>query len=150
MKIKKLVGMVVVVAALVCLSSPQASAETMWDKLQRGFVNMVSGVVEIPGCIYDVSCKEGGLMGATWGAAKGVGMAPIRTMVGIWDVISFPIPSNHYEPILSPTTPYDYFSDQDKPKGKPAASLGPGPLPSGSRLLTMGPGPLSYAPVSRH
>ena len=141
---RKLIGVLAAAAALVCFSSPQASGQTMWQKLQRGFVNIVSGCVEIPGCIYDVSSKEGGMVGATWGTAKGVGMGPIRTMVGIFDVITFPIPANDYQPILTPTTPYDYFSDQDKPKGgKPSASYSP--RSGGSPMLTMGPGPLAYA-----
>jgi putative exosortase-associated protein (TIGR04073 family) len=148
MTMKKLAGIMVVVAALACFSSPQASAETMWGKLRRGAVNLVSGVVEIPGCIYDVSAKEGALVGATWGTVKGVGMGPVRTMVGIWDIISFPIPSNDYEPVLNPTTPYDYFSDQDKPKGKPSASYAPR-AQGDVAMLTMGPGPLDYAPVLR-
>ena len=147
---RKLVGVVVAAAALMCFSGPQASAETMWDKLKRGVINTVSGCVEIPGCIYDVCNREGGLAGSTWGVVKGVGMAPVRTMVGIFDVISFPIPSNDYQPVLNPVTPYDYFSDQDKPKAaKPSASYAPPTAPAGSPMLTMGPGPLDYTAIPR-
>lgn len=144
---RKLTGVAVVAVALMCISSPQASAQTMWEKLQRGFVNMVSGCVEIPGCIYDVAKKDGGLAGATWGTTKGVGMGPLRTMVGIIDLITFPIPANDYQPILEPVTPYDYFSDQDRPKeSKPSTRYVP-PAATDTPLLSMGPGPLNYAPI---
>lgn len=146
---RKLIGVILTATVLVCLGTPQASAETMWGKLKRGVINTVSGCVEIPGCIYDVCNREGGLVGSTWGVVKGIGMAPVRTMVGIVDTITFPIPSNDYEPILNPVTPYDYFSDEDKPKaGKPSASYAPQASP-GSPMLTMGPGPLAYAPIPR-
>lgn len=145
---RKVIGVIVTAAALVCLSGPQASAESAWDKLLRGFVNIVSGCVEIPGCIYDVSSKEGGLVGATWGTVKGVGMAPIRTMSGIFDFVTFPVPAKNYQPVLDPTTPFDYFSTEDKPKAaKPSASYTK-PTP-GLPLLTMGPGPLDRDPASR-
>lgn len=145
---RQLIGVMVVAATVVCFSSPQASAQTMLDKLQRGFVNTVSGCVEIPGCIYDVSSKDGGFVGATWGTVKGIGLAPIRTIVGIVDLITFPIPANDYQPIMNPATPYDYFSE-DKPKTKPSASYAPGPVPAGLPMLTMGPGPLDFAPAPR-
>ncbi|MBI5685062.1 MAG: exosortase system-associated protein, TIGR04073 family [Verrucomicrobia bacterium] len=147
---RKLIGVVVAAAALVCFSSPNASAETMWDKLKRGFVNTVSGCVEIPGCIYDVCNREGGLVGSTWGTVKGVGLAPVRTMVGIFEIITFPIPTNDYQPVMNPTTPYDYFSEEDKPKAaKPSASYVPPTTQAGAPMLTMGPGPLDYAPILR-
>jgi putative exosortase-associated protein (TIGR04073 family) len=147
---RKWIGVIVAAAALVCLSGPQASAETAWSKLQRGFINTVSGCVEIPGCICDVSKREGGLLGATWGTVKGVGMAPIRTMIGIMEFVTFPVPTNNYQPLMEPTTPYDYFSDEDKPKAaKPSASFVPTTRPAASALLTMGPGPLDRDPIMR-
>ena len=89
-------------------------------------------------------------MGGTWGMAKGLGLAPIRTMVGIVDVITFPVPSNHYEPVMQPAIPFAYFFDY-KPqtvKQKDIYIL-PSNQAAGPWLTQMGPGPLDYEPAPR-
>ncbi|MFA6564197.1 MAG: exosortase system-associated protein, TIGR04073 family [Verrucomicrobiia bacterium] len=109
---RKLIGAVVAAAAFVCLSGPDASAQTMRDKLQRGFANMAGGVVEIPGCVADTTRKRGPWMGYTLGFLKGVGMVPVRTVVGVYEFLTFYVPApDNYEPVLKPATPFNYWDE---------------------------------------
>lgn len=109
---RKLIGTVAAAAAFVCLSGPDASAQTMRDKLQRGFANMAGGVVEIPGCVADTTRKQGPWMGYTVGFLKGVGMVPVRTMVGVYEFLAFYVPApDNYEPVLKPATPFNYWDE---------------------------------------
>ncbi|MCX6901291.1 MAG: exosortase system-associated protein, TIGR04073 family [Verrucomicrobia bacterium] len=109
---RKLIGAVVAAAAFVCLSGPYASAQTMRDKLQRGFANMAGGVVEIPGCVADTTRKHGPWMGYTVGFLKGIGMVPVRTVVGVYESLTFYVPApSDYEPVLKPATPFNYWDE---------------------------------------
>ena len=102
----------VALAAFVFAGPREASAQDMWEKLKRGCANMAGGVVEIPGCVSDVSHKSGPLMGFTWGFFKGVGMVPVRTVVGVFEFLTFfvPAPAN-YDPVLDPPTAFNYWDD---------------------------------------
>ena len=84
-----------------------------WEgKILRGFVNTVSGVVEIPGCVCDMNRKHGALKGYTLGFFKGIAMIPVRTAVGVYEVLTFyvPMPPN-YEPVLTPPTAFNYWDE---------------------------------------
>jgi putative exosortase-associated protein (TIGR04073 family) len=107
------VGLGAGLCALLLAGRPDAAAQEWTDKIQRGFANLTSGVVEIPGCITDLSRKNGPLMGLTVGFFKGVGMVPVRTAVGLFEFLTFyaPIPAN-YDPVLKPATPYNYWDEQ--------------------------------------
>jgi len=82
------------------------------EKIKRGFANMAGGVVEIPGCVSDMNRKHGALKGYTLGFFKGVAMVPVRTLVGVYELLTFyvPMPSN-YEPVLTPPTAFNYWDE---------------------------------------
>ena len=72
-------------------------------KLGRGLANTLFGVAEIPEQVACVSRQEGGGAGATWGVVRGVGKFLQREAVGIYEIITFPVPlPKGYEPIMQP------------------------------------------------
>jgi putative exosortase-associated protein (TIGR04073 family) len=100
-------------AAVVAVAPGVCRAQDMESKIQRGFANMVGGVVEIPGCVTDVTRKQGPLMGFSVGLLKGVGMVPVRTAVGVFEFLTFfvPAPAN-YDPVLRPPTAFNYWDEE--------------------------------------
>ncbi|MBI5394294.1 MAG: exosortase system-associated protein, TIGR04073 family [Verrucomicrobia bacterium] len=88
-------------------------AQDMESKIQRGFANMMGGIVEIPGCVSDVTRKKGPLMGFSVGLLKGFGMVPVRTAVGLFEFFTFfvPVPAN-YDPVLKPPTAFNYWDEE--------------------------------------
>ena len=103
-------GVGAALAVLFFASTPDANAYTMWDKLQRGFINMTTGIVEIPGNMVDLTEREGAGKGMTLGFLKGLGMVPVRSLVGVYEFVGFmaPLPGD-YDPVLDPETPLGYW-----------------------------------------
>lgn len=85
-------------------------ADTAADKFGRGLAGMTTGFLELPGNIVAESRDRGGVAGATIGVAKGIGMIPVRELVGVFEFVTapFPVPDD-YEPVLHPEYPWDYF-----------------------------------------
>ena len=98
-------GLLILALGLVLAISftSMAYAQNPIEKLTRGAINTVTGWIEIPQNIYEASIEDNILNGITLGAAKGIGMAIIRTSAGLYDVTTFPfdIPEG-YVPILEP------------------------------------------------
>jgi len=84
---------------------------TAVDKLLRGLAGMVAGVLELPGNIVAVANEDGGGAAATIGFAKGLGMIPVRELVGVYEFVTSPIPfPEDYRPVIYPEYPWDYFN----------------------------------------
>ena len=83
---------------------------TPMDKLGRGLAGMTTGFLELPGNIVAENRDHGAGAAATLGFAKGVGMIPVRELVGVFNFVTAPfeIPSG-YRPILHPEYPWGYF-----------------------------------------
>ena len=88
------------------------------DKLGRGLAGMTTGFLELPGNIVAENRERGAAAAATIGFAKGLGMIPVRELVGVFDFVTAPfeVPDD-YHPILHPEYPWEYF------QGAPPASL---------------------------
>ena len=74
------------------------SAEPMeggkaFTKLTRGFINIVTGWVEIPKRVQETSYTSGTAAGYTWGILRGIGHGFIRTAAGAYEVVTFPFPA---------------------------------------------------------
>ncbi len=112
MKKKRLRATTGVVIGLMLLSvcSPVFAVGTEVDtgvgvvtKLFRGIVNAATGWFEIPKQISLTWQESGAGPGMTWGLAKGVGWAVARSVVGAYEIITFPMPiPEGYQPILQP------------------------------------------------
>jgi putative exosortase-associated protein (TIGR04073 family) len=103
------VGLVVVIGGLV----PRAMAEEMVppaaaEKAVRGIANAGLGVVvELPKTVYYDTLEDGPLYGLTVGVLEGLSWGIARTLVGIYEVVTFPFPAPEgYRPILTPAYPY--------------------------------------------
>ena len=95
--------------AVLALAEPSvASAEPMeagkaFTKLTRGFVNIITGWVEIPKRIQETSQQSGAAAGFTWGLLRGFGHGFIRTAAGFYEFFTFPFPAPPgYEPVIQP------------------------------------------------
>jgi len=88
--------------------------ETAGAKLGRGFMEMITGFLEVPGNIYAETRDDGLASGLTIGFAKGIGMIPVRTLVGVYELVTAPIEvPEDYKPVLDPPLPWQYFEGSD-------------------------------------
>ena len=98
----------ILVALFALVGAMPASAESMeagkaFSKLTRGFINIVTGWVEIPKRVQETSQTDGTLAGFTWGLLRGVGHGFIRTAAGFYEFFTFPFPAPPgYEPVIQP------------------------------------------------
>ena len=97
-----------VVAFVILAGATPASAESMeagkaFTKLTRGFINIVTGWVEIPKRVHETSQTSGAAAGWTWGLLRGFGHGFIRTAAGFYEFFTFPFPAPPgYEPVIQP------------------------------------------------
>lgn len=78
-------------------------------KLGIGLINATTGLAEIPKTIMTVSDKEGIAMGASLGIVKGLTNALGRSLLGMVDVVSFPIPT---KPLITPAVVFQDTSEE--------------------------------------
>ena len=73
-------------------------------KLGRGLANATTGLLEIPLSMSAIGKKEGPIAGLFLGLILGTGTAVARTLVGVAETITFPIPfaGVGYGPLLEP------------------------------------------------
>jgi putative exosortase-associated protein (TIGR04073 family) len=77
------------------------------QKAARGLANTALGVaVELPKTIYDDTLEKGPLYGLTVGPLEGLSWGIARTLVGLYEVLTFPFPiPEGYRPIYTPPYP---------------------------------------------
>jgi putative exosortase-associated protein (TIGR04073 family) len=77
--------------------------QKIFNKLGRGVVNVFTGWLEIPKTIAKEWRKTDPFTGTVVGLFKGLGWAVARTLVGFYEVLSFPFPvPRGYEPVMQP------------------------------------------------
>jgi putative exosortase-associated protein (TIGR04073 family) len=98
-----LVGALATVAGAEEMVSPAAA-----EKGIRGLANTGLGVVvEVPKAAYYGTLEDGPLYGLTVGVLEGLSWGIARTLVGIYEVVTFPFPEPEgYRPIYTPAYPY--------------------------------------------
>lgn len=97
-------SLIVVLLALMIINITSACyAQDMTRKLGRGVGNILTGWIELPKNIYDTSMESNVFAGITLGTAKGIGMTVMRTVVGAYETVTFPVPlPEDYKPIVEP------------------------------------------------
>jgi len=86
---------------------------------------MTTSVLEVPGNMVAESHAQGPGVGIPLGFVKGLGMIIVRTLVGVYEFVTAPLPAPaNYRPIIRPEFPWDYFS------GAPSAGTAPPPPPA--------------------
>ena len=79
------------------------------QKAVRGLTNAGLGLVaEVPKTIYYDTLEDGPLYGLTVGILEGLSWGVARTLVGVYEVVTFPFPiPEEYRPIYQPHYPFE-------------------------------------------
>ena len=82
---------------------------TPGQKALRGATNLSLGLVlELPRTIYYETKQQGPLLGIPAGFLAGFGLGLMRTAVGAYELLTFPIAvPDDYKPILTPDFPFE-------------------------------------------
>ena len=110
----KKIRFVIILAIIVSLLSIQSPcyAENMLRKLGRGVCNIATSVIELPKSIQESFYDDGPLAAATYGILDGLYKFTARAVVGVYEVITFPVPiPAYYAPIVEP----EFLFSQDEP-----------------------------------
>jgi len=125
---EKTMRTMILVLAILTISltlAPAARAQTALRKAGRGLAAMTTGFLEVPGNIYKGSVEEG-VGGGFLGFVKGLGMIVPRTLVGVYEFVTCPIPApSNFRPILDPEFPWGYFTasgHSEAPRSSPSTS----------------------------
>jgi putative exosortase-associated protein (TIGR04073 family) len=79
-------------------------------KLGRGFANVLFGIAEVPNQIHYTSRTDGGGAAASLGVGRGLLKFLAREVVGVWEIVSFPLPvPSGYKPVMQPEFPTDEY-----------------------------------------
>ncbi len=89
---------------------PRAWANDPLQKAGRGLVNILAGWIEIPKHVHQGSLDANPLSGLGAGLAKGCGLTLLRAGVGVYEVLTFPIPYPH-----AYASPYEFMELSDYP-----------------------------------
>ena len=90
-------------------SGEELTKSTPGQKALRGATNLSLGLVtEWPRTIYYETKAQGPLLGIPAGFLAGFGLGLMRTVVGAYELLTFPIAlPDDYKPILSPRFPFE-------------------------------------------
>ena len=114
MKAKLLSLLLIVIFLLPLAASAEVedapTGQNALRKLARGIANVLFGVVEVPNQITKVSSNQGGGAGVTYGVGKGVVRWVEREFVGVYDIVTFPVPvPKGYKPVMKPEFPAEDY-----------------------------------------
>jgi putative exosortase-associated protein (TIGR04073 family) len=119
--IRKRIRILCLVAPLlVLLATPGAAfatesveERTAAQKLGRGVMGILTGVLEVPGNMLQEGREHGALYGATVGLFMGSGKLVARELIGVYEVLTAPFEAPPgYQPILEPEYPWQYFDGE--------------------------------------
>lgn len=117
-------------------------------KAVRGGQNLAFGLLtEVPRAIYYEGREEGPVRGAAIGLFKGIGLGILRTLVGGYELLTFPIPLNDYEPVMRPAFPFEPGQTEAFPE--PAGPLSTSPSTRAFRAWRVPTAPSCPAPRVR-
>ena len=72
--------------------SPQALAQDPIHKMGRGIVNVLTGWIELPKQVHEGGQEDNPVIGLGRGFLKGAGLAVLRSGIGVYEVVTFPLP----------------------------------------------------------
>ena len=110
----------VLIMVLVFSVAEVALAGTPLEKLGRGVANVITCPIELVAGIVDTGNESGPMAGCTIGVLKGTFNIVRRAVVGVYEVVSFPVPvPEDYAPII--TDPEYFFASETNILGKEKA-----------------------------
>ncbi len=108
---KKIVSAFLILLFIASFAVP-GYCDTPIKKFGRGICNVLTCPFEFPAQISATNKSDGPMAGMTYGVAKGVVWVLIRGVVGVYEVVTFPIPCPcEYRAIL--TEPEFMFDDMN-------------------------------------
>ena len=108
---KKVFVIGLIFLVVVGLAMP-AYCDDALKKLGRGICNVITSPFELFLQPSRVNNSDGPMAGFTYGVLKGIGMTGLRAIVGVYEVVTFPIPvPKNYEPLLK--DPEFFFEEQN-------------------------------------
>lgn len=104
-----LVQMVLVIGSFTAAFAEELVAPLAVQKAVRGLANAGLGVVvEVPKTVYYGTLEDGPLYGLTVGVLEGLSWGIARTLIGVYEVVTFPFPiPEGYRPIYQPHYPFE-------------------------------------------
>ena len=103
----KKITSVIIVIVLLLATAVSVQADNALDKLGRGAANVVTSPFEISKNMGDAKTEDGIFASLTVGLFKGIFDFGKRAVVGVYEIVTFPIPiPADYKPIL---TDPEYF-----------------------------------------
>jgi len=104
-------------ALVFLLSLPALAADTdqppsghnALRKLGRGCANVLFGAVELPNQITKANAEHGGAAGFTYGLGKGLVRWLAREAIGVYEILTFPLPVRGYKPVMKPEFPNEDY-----------------------------------------
>lgn len=111
MKVKALAVVLFIFATLAHADNDQPpSNHNALRKLGRGVSNLLFGIVEVPNQFTKATAEHGGAAGVTYGVGKGLVRWVCREAVGVYEIVTFPIPvPRHYKPVMRPEFPNEDY-----------------------------------------
>ena len=101
------------VLAAFAQSAAAAEEQSAARKLGRGFANIVTAPLEIPGNMVQEGRANGIFQGATIGLFVGLGKVVVRPLVGAYEILTAPFEApDDFEPIIDPEFTWNYFESQ--------------------------------------
>lgn len=93
----------IIIVSLLAIQSVSFAQNNMLRKLGRGVANVATGAIEVPKAIQETFYEEGPVAAVSWGLLDGLYKFVARTVVGAYEIVSFPIPfPADYAPIVEP------------------------------------------------
>ncbi len=103
---KKTCIAILIILCLLSLTCSPAFAQRALRKLGRGVTNAALGWTEILTCIELTGKESGPMAGASYGLLKGLVNSALRTVVGLYETVTFIAPApEEYKVILEPEFP---------------------------------------------
>ncbi len=89
---KRFVMIGIAASACVALVTPPVWAQDPIHKMGRGLVNVLTCWIELPKQLHLGSREDNPVVGIGMGLLKGAGLTVLRSGVGVYEAISFPVP----------------------------------------------------------
>lgn len=104
-------------------------------KASHGLANITGGFVEIPKNVTNITQESNIFVGMTWGLLRGVGHTVSRTVLGVGEFLTSPIPTDDF---VTPGYIWERFSEDTRYFGRhfPGYWTHYGPLDDGENLRT--------------